>query len=635
MVVVLSYANSFQCGFGYDNKLLILDDARVHRVSLENLKFILTESVTWPSPPPSNYRPLTTLSFLLNYAVFGNGDQPASYHAVNLALHWLNASLVYGLVWLLTRRRGPAFFAAALFGVHPVATESATNIIERSGLMSAAAVLGGLLLHIRGATAPEAERPRWLLRLGLVTTLGLFCKENAAVLIAVIALYDFTYRVQPKHPQWLANLAVNFWDFFKRGYVVLLLPIVGFFMARAWVLGKHAALQDPVALYPLAAADFWTVRLTALKVIGNYLGLLAWPQTLCHEYRFAAVPLVSWPLRTWEDWKAPLALAAMAALLALAVACYRRQKAVFFFVVFFLGTLLPMSNLLANPVVPLTQVMMAERYLYLPSVGFAACIALAAYGLADRLQSRQGISNNRRRLWGSVLPAILLGSLVAACGVRTWVRNCDWRDEQTLWRAACRAYPDSFRNLLYGAPQDDPAVQDRIIELLEKLAALAPNKIQPRWLLGERCRLKGDRLAAGEAGGARVAQSSWWYQKAVDALAPAVRIEREWNEQQRQKQMRRGKPPEQVENVPIQAFYAELGLCYLRLGKHAEAAGIFDYRCARAPRNPQAWLDLATAQQGMGRIGDAALSLVEAMLVGDDASEAWVRLNQLAKEAAP
>ena len=41
------------------------------------------------------YRPFTTLSYLLNYAVLGNGPRPTGYHWVNLAIHEANVALVY------------------------------------------------------------------------------------------------------------------------------------------------------------------------------------------------------------------------------------------------------------------------------------------------------------------------------------------------------------------------------------------------------------------------------------------------------------------------------------------------------------------------------------------------------------
>ena len=111
-------------------------------------------------------------------------------------------------------------------------------------------------------------------------------------------------------------------------------------------------------------AGFWTARLTAVKVIGKYLWLLLWPSRLSCDYSYNQIPLF-----TWGDWKALAAVAACVALAAVAIVCYRRSKPVFFFIAFFFAALAPTSNLAI-----LIGTIMAERFLYLPSIGFAGCL---------------------------------------------------------------------------------------------------------------------------------------------------------------------------------------------------------------------------------------------------------------------
>ena len=63
----------------------------------ENIKLVFSEDYWWPKAVSGLYRPLTTLSYLANYAVLGNRDHAAGYLAVNLSLHWVAAVLVYFL----------------------------------------------------------------------------------------------------------------------------------------------------------------------------------------------------------------------------------------------------------------------------------------------------------------------------------------------------------------------------------------------------------------------------------------------------------------------------------------------------------------------------------------------------------
>ena len=130
-------------------------DARIRAVTPQNLRLILTEEY-WPgSTTIGLYRPLTTFSYLLNYAVFGNGTDPAGYHWVNLALHGVNVSLVYLLGILVLGAAAPAFALAALWGLHPLLTESVTNIVGRADLLAAFGVLAGLLCYVKSRHRPE------------------------------------------------------------------------------------------------------------------------------------------------------------------------------------------------------------------------------------------------------------------------------------------------------------------------------------------------------------------------------------------------------------------------------------------------------------------------------------------------
>ena len=94
--VLAAYSNSFHVSFLVDNEEIILNDTRVHSASSEHLLRILTGQY-WELDNNGLYRPLTTLSFLFNYAILGNATDPVGYHVVNLALHLLNVALVYFL----------------------------------------------------------------------------------------------------------------------------------------------------------------------------------------------------------------------------------------------------------------------------------------------------------------------------------------------------------------------------------------------------------------------------------------------------------------------------------------------------------------------------------------------------------
>src|SRR3954452_4636924 len=116
LLTLLAYSNSFGAGFALDNRGLILEDTRIREATPENLALIFQHTYWWPYGESGLYRPLTTLSYLFNYATLGGGTAPAGYHWVNFLLHTANALLVYTLgLRLAPGRSGPAAIAPASF----------------------------------------------------------------------------------------------------------------------------------------------------------------------------------------------------------------------------------------------------------------------------------------------------------------------------------------------------------------------------------------------------------------------------------------------------------------------------------------------------------------------------------------
>ena len=181
---------------------------------------------------------------------------------------------------------------------------------------------------------------------------------------------------------------------------------------------------------PIAGAGFWTGRLTAVEVMAKYLGRLVWPAHLSTDYSYRQIPLADG--RRLTDWIAWIIVAAVT----VGVAClYRRNKAAFFAAGFAFVTILPTANL----VIPVGTIM-AERFLYLPAIGFAMCLTLALYSLG-RLVGVEGPTPV-----GALATPVLCCLIVIGFTARTWARNADWLDDLTLWSAAAPNLAAQFQN---------------------------------------------------------------------------------------------------------------------------------------------------------------------------------------------
>jgi hypothetical protein len=410
-LVLLAYSNSFHGGFVLDNRVLILEDVRVHQLSVDNLSNIISHSYWWPVVESGLYRPVTTLSYLVNYAILGHGDSPIGYHVVNLLLHMVNVLLVLALALRLSRNLLLSGVIAAVWAVHPLGTEAVTNIIGRADLLAAMGSLAALYGHLRARESGAGSRRwLWMLAVAVAMTIGVFSKENAVAVVAVAMLFDIVFLERRISSTALIS-----------GWIPFAVPLALLWYQRGVVLGETAAAPIPFVDNPIAGAGFWQGRLTALAVIGRYLWLIVWPARLSPDYSFPQIPLVSGTAQDWLAWMAVAAAAVVTILL------WQVKRPVALVVVSALLLFLPVSNL-AFP----TGTIMAERLVYLPMVGVIAAMVVGLFGAAERLR----------------VPAaapIAAAAIVAVLGVRTWVRNPDWRSEVSLWTSAVSAAPNSFK----------------------------------------------------------------------------------------------------------------------------------------------------------------------------------------------
>jgi hypothetical protein len=555
--VLLAYANSFQTGLPIDNRLIILQDPRIRSATAEHLQQIVTGEYWYALTGNGLYRPLTTLSYLFNGAILGNGPNPAGYHVINFLLQALNGSLLYLVGWCLFRKKIPALMLAGLWVVHPVLTESVTNIVGRADLLAGFGVLSGLLCYVR-ASGPGRRRMIWLAAACLAMTVAMFSKESGIVLLALVVLYDLVFG---RAGEWRRRVM---------GYAALAVPCVFFLAVRSQVLAHGVPVRFPPTDNPLLLVDFWTAKLTAIKVIGKEVWLLAWPLHLSCDYSYNQIPLFNWRLGDWETWKAILSLAGCLGATCAAIVYRRRNPLLAFFIGFFFLTLAPTANIL----IPIGTIM-AERLLYLPAIGFVGCLVL----LLGRL------------LRGRALPVAAALIAVAFAG-RTFARNFDWQDDARIWLAARAASPNSFKTHLPQVLSDrdsDVKEVDRSLAIIGTL----PDSEQPASVYGsagQAYRLKGESVGGGVS-----PESRAWYLKALAIMQHGERVE-------------------VASGIRAPYFlYQELGRTYLRLGEAAKAAVAFNEVCNR-DLEPGAFEALAVAQQEAGDLHAAAMALMEGLL---------------------
>jgi len=416
-IVGLIYANALANGFVLDDRQLILDEY-ASRGPWEGWAIL--------SDPWGNIqgRPLRTLSLNLDYSLFG--PNPRFFHLTNLVYHALNTALVFHLARRLLGRVRPALVAAILFAVHPIQTEAVTYISGRKDLLATLFYLLAFTGFMRYCALPRASSLALTL---LAFFLALLSKESAVTLPAACLLYDWVYRTPAPADPSPAAFARKAWQGLRAA-----LSRHRFAYVALFGMGAASSLHALLIVKESERHVYWggslgLTMLTMARGFLHYLKLLILPTTLLPDYSFDAFPIT----RSYTDPKSLLAVIGLCGVICALLWSWRSLPAVTFGGLWWFVTLLPVSQLIPH------HVMMAERFLYRPSVG----AALAAGALLERAMAAEG---RRPLIYAGVAIAVTLLS------ARTVIRNLDWKDEFTLMKKAVADSPRGVRpRLIVGA----------------------------------------------------------------------------------------------------------------------------------------------------------------------------------------
>jgi tetratricopeptide (TPR) repeat protein len=454
------------------------------------------------------------------------------------------------------------------------------------------AVLGGFLMYLKSTESAGLRKFAWLAGLIAVTTVGVFSKESSVVIVGVIALYELTWWKERKPARVLLS-----------GCIATLVPIAAMLYQRSIVLAASRPAEFPFTDNPIVGADFWTGRLTAIEVIPRYLGLTLWPAKLSADYSYAQIPLAHGAL---QDWAAGIFVLAAAILVA---ALYRWNRTAFFLAFFAAITFVPMSNLLF----PIGTIM-AERFLYLPAIGLLACLVMGIYAVGKRL--------HRER----IVPVVLC-VIAAAFAIRTWARNGDWQDELSMAEACVQTSPHSYKVHDLLATQLDAnraagSNRDRAIEESDKAVAIldalpdSRNNPEAYRMAGSLHLAKGDFLQKREP-----SESSREYQRALQLLQRSIAIDKstraEYDRRGGAEWARRHSALTVGAKSDPEARWL-LAAAYFRLGRTKEAAAAASEALALHPANAEGYRQIAYALAAQDRNDDAAVALIEGVLITGD-----------------
>jgi len=357
----------------------------------------------------SNWHPLTWLSLMLDYQIFGL--TPSGYHLMNLLFHVMNTILLFLIFHRMTKKLWPSAFIACLFAIHPLHVESVAWITERKDVLSTF-----FWMLTMGAYSYYVEH-RGFRRYSLVLLffiLGLMAKPMLVTLPFVLLLLDYWplqrfQEIKPDHKIQKETLEVKKpadpeykWSLI---YPLLWEKVPLFILAILSSIVTYIAQQKGGAVHSEAFSHVVRIGNAFVSYIA-YIGKMIWPSNLAVFYLHPGVLLL------WQVLGAVFLLIAITL-----VVIWMAKKFPYLATgwLWYIGTLMPVIG-----IVQVGSQSMADRYTYIPLIGLFIMVAWGVPDLLKKWKYRKEI------LLTSSALSILCLSII------TWTQVGYWRNSITL-----------------------------------------------------------------------------------------------------------------------------------------------------------------------------------------------------------
>jgi tetratricopeptide (TPR) repeat protein len=451
LLTVLVYAHSLKNDFVWDDYSVIVENTfiktwhnfpllfqRAYVTKISDLEYLGERDI---GSGELTYRPVVTASYFVDYALWKLN--PFGYHLSNLALHAVNAILLYALLILITGNPAIALLASLFFALHPVNTEAVDVVSFREDLLVFLFFAGSFILFISAEKQPPGKKAFFYLVSHASFLLALFSKEMAITLPLVLLWFDYFFISRRNSRNVFSRIPGCY-----IGYIASLACYAGvkLFLIRD--------ISRPLVAFPMSS--FYARIMTMPKVAVTYLQWLLFPFNI-HP------TLPDDPAFLRHSFFSPSVLGSLLLLLALCAATVRMRKRFplcAFGICWFVITLIPVSNI----VFPLTNYI-AARYLYIPGVGFCVFLAASILQLPD-IRFRMIPPAVLKKISRYALAFILLGYAQF-----TFIRNMGWQNNIVFWSGMVEQYPrnalahSSLGAVLRKAGVVDEAIQEYKIAL--------------------------------------------------------------------------------------------------------------------------------------------------------------------------
>ena len=445
------YSNTLDAPFVLDDLRKIEDNPRI-RINQLSLKEIVSAGFQ-----SSKARPVAFITFALNYGF--NRYDVFGYHIINIAIHILSGFFLY--LFLATTLKLPspqsrykqpnliAFFAALIWLVHPIQTQSVTYIVQRTNSLAVMFFILSILFYAYGRLAEKNQKKwLWLIASAVTWLLSLGCKQITAILPLFVFLYEW-YFFQDLSKEWFRKSLKYF------------LAIGAFFILLFLIYTGFSPWEKIQSLHDYAQHEFTITQrlLTQFRVVIYYISLIFFPlpSRLNLDYDFVLSQSLINPISTL------LSLVAIVGMIVLALYLAKKDRLISFCVLWFFG-----NHLIESSILPLAIIF--EHRNYLPSMMVCLIPVVLAY----------------RYIKPDWIKVGLLSALVVGLSVWTYQRNRVWENKITLWSDVVKKSPGKARpHFNLGAVYSEQKRDAEAIPLYQRALEISPNLAEPHINLGQ------------------------------------------------------------------------------------------------------------------------------------------------------
>ncbi len=405
VITLIFYGSTLSNGYNLDDDIAFT--ANKHALGgISNLKAIFTENTFEHFSLDYGYRPISTLSFALEYSLFG--INPFVSHLISILLYSSGVFLLF--IWLKnlfpSMNVGVTATVVLLFLALPIHSEIVNNIKSRDELLM---LNFGLLANYFSFKASR-KHIAYLLLVFLFLLLSVLSKKTGLIFLGIIPV---SLYFQP-NLNWkkLALTAV---------------PLVSTLIAVR-LLKKGIMVESSDRIYNTIENPLYNSLLNvdqlslSLHSFWFYIKKMAFPQELVSYYGFDTIQ--------YQDYSiySIIAILLIAILFAIGVYSLKKKNAVGFGAIILMGALLPFLNI-QTPAVGIV----AERFATLASIGLVIIIALLIY--------KASIWISRKHQLVTLITALSLYLLASFSTIQA--RNKEWKNKEILFSADVKKEPKS------------------------------------------------------------------------------------------------------------------------------------------------------------------------------------------------